>query len=41
MMSNERRVQASTLAVVDKGNLKQTETKGLSLQNEKDKIVST
>ena len=37
MMSNERRRQASTPVVVSKDNLKQTETKGYSLlQNKKE-----
>ena len=41
MMSNERRMQASTPVVVAKDNLKQTETKGYLLQNKKNKIMST
>ena len=41
MMSNERRKQASTPVVVAKDNLKQTETKDYTLQNKKNKIMSS
>ena len=41
MISNERRSQAATPVVLAKDNVKQAETKGYPLQNNKNKILRT
>ena len=40
-MLNEKQSNTSMAMVVDKDNLKQTKTKGYSLQNKKKKTVNT